>query len=98
MKDGKCHKKITAVTYKQWRSIISKPNARWHHVSRLKASAFCSLQKIMSINKTHQFIAGTGAAIYGVMEPHYNRTSHFAKIYVRPIEGSSEKIYKLIFL
>jgi hypothetical protein len=29
----------------QWRSIISKHNARGHHVSRLKASVFCSSQK-----------------------------------------------------
>ncbi len=29
----------------QWRSIIFQHNARWHHVSLLKASVFCSSQK-----------------------------------------------------
>jgi hypothetical protein len=29
----------------QWRSIICKHNVRWHHVSQLKASVYCSLQK-----------------------------------------------------
>jgi hypothetical protein len=57
-------------SHAQWRSIICKHNARWQHVSRLKASAFCPSWKKTNINKTHQLIPGIGTAILGVMEPH----------------------------
>ncbi len=56
----------------QWRSIICQHNARWHHVSLLKASVFCSSQKNnTNVNKTHPPVPGMGTAILGVMEPHF---------------------------
>ncbi len=42
--------------------IICKHNARWYHVSLLKARVFSS----SSVSKTHQLIPG----ILGVMGPH----------------------------
>ncbi len=56
-----------------WGGIICKHNARWHHVSRLKASAFCSLRKKTVVSKIYQLIAGISADILGVMEPRFNR-------------------------
>ncbi len=51
--------------------IFCKHDARWHHVSRLKARTFCSWQKKTEVNKTHQLIPGISTAILGVMEPHW---------------------------
>ncbi len=50
--------------------IKCKHNTRWHHVSKLKASAFCYSQKTSNVNKTHQLIPGIGTATLGVGEPH----------------------------
>jgi len=33
------------LTESQWRGIICKHNARWHHASQLKAIAFCFFAK-----------------------------------------------------
>jgi hypothetical protein len=57
----------------QWRSIICKHNARWHHVSRLKASDLFITEKTTNVNKTHQLIPGIGIAILGVTEPHLHK-------------------------
>jgi len=43
----------------------------WQHLSRLKASAFFSLQKKISCYETQQLILGTGTAIWWVTEPHF---------------------------
>jgi len=40
-------------------------------LSRLKASAFFSLQKFFSCYETQQLILGTGTAIWWVTEPHW---------------------------
>jgi hypothetical protein len=47
-----------------------KQTTWWQHLSRLKASAFFSLQKIFSCYETQQLILGTGTAIWLVTEPH----------------------------
>jgi len=47
-----------------------KQRTRWQHLSRLKASAFFSLQKYFSCYETQQLILGTGTAIWWVTEPH----------------------------
>jgi hypothetical protein len=49
-----------------------KQSTRWQHLSRLKASAFFSLQKKISCYETQQLILGTGTAIWWVTEPHCN--------------------------
>jgi hypothetical protein len=54
----------------QWEGIICKHVTRWHHVSWLKDSIFCSLRKKTEANKTHQLMPGISTAILGVMEPH----------------------------
>jgi hypothetical protein len=55
----------------KWKGINRKQSTRWQHLSRLKASAFFSLQKIFSCYKTQQLILGTGIAIWWLTEPHY---------------------------
>ena len=54
----------------QWKGINCKQSTRWQHLSRLKASAFLSLQKKFSCFETQQLILGTGTAIWWVTEPH----------------------------
>jgi hypothetical protein len=54
----------------KWRGINRKQSTRWQHLSRLKASALFSLQKIFSCYKTQQLILGTGIAIWWLTEPH----------------------------
>jgi hypothetical protein len=46
------------------RSITCKHNARWLHVSQLKASVVYSFQKIYNVNKTCQLKPGKGAGIW----------------------------------
>jgi hypothetical protein len=48
----------------RWKRIRCKQNARWQHLSRLKASAFFSLQQKDLVVKKH------GNAIWWVMEPY----------------------------
>ncbi len=77
---GTIIKLFTAVIYKgswqarvfvlQWKGINRKQSTKWRHLSRLKASAFFSLQKNFSCYKTQQLIVGTGTAIWWVIEPH----------------------------
>ena len=55
----------------QWKGITRKQSAGWQHLSKLKASAFFSLQKKFSCYETQQLILGTSAAIWWVTEPHY---------------------------
>jgi hypothetical protein len=55
----------------QWKGINRKQSTRWQHLSRLKASAFFSLQKNFSCYVTQQLILGTGTAIWWVTEPHW---------------------------
>jgi hypothetical protein len=43
-----------------------KQSTRWQHLSRLKASAFFSLQKNFSCYETQQLILRTGTAIWWV--------------------------------
>jgi hypothetical protein len=54
----------------EWEGINRKQSTRWQHLSRLKASAFFSLQKKISCYETQQLILGTGTAIWWVTEPH----------------------------
>ncbi len=44
-------------------------NARWRHLSELKASEVYSFQNIYNVNKTGQLKPGKGATIWCVMEP-----------------------------
>jgi hypothetical protein len=60
----------------QWKGINRKQSTWWQHLSRLKASAFFSLQKNFSCYETQQFILGTGNAIWWVTEPHYAKCRH----------------------
>ncbi len=55
----------------QWKGINRKQSTRWQHLSRLKASAFFSLQNFFSCYETQQLILGTGTAIWWVTEPHW---------------------------
>ncbi len=52
-----------------WKGINCKQSTRRQHLSRLKASAFFSLQKNFSCYETKQLILGTGTAIWWVTEP-----------------------------
>ncbi len=52
------------------KGINHKQSTRWQHLSRLKASAFFSLQNFFSCYETQQLILGTGTAIWCVTEPH----------------------------
>jgi hypothetical protein len=54
----------------EWKGINRKQSTRWHHLSRLKASAFFSLQNFLSCYETQLLILGTGTAIWWVTEPH----------------------------
>ncbi len=54
----------------KWKGINRKQSTRWQHLSRLKASAFFSLQIFFSCYKTQQLILGTGIAIWWLTEPH----------------------------
>jgi hypothetical protein len=55
----------------QWKGINRKQSTRWQHLSRLKASAFFSLQKFFSCcYETQSLILGTGTAIWWLTEPH----------------------------
>jgi hypothetical protein len=54
----------------KWKGINRKQSTRWQHLSRLKASAFFSLQKFLSCYETELLIFGTGTAIWWVTEPH----------------------------
>jgi hypothetical protein len=56
----------------QWKGINRKQSTRWQHLSRLKSSAFFSLQKKFSCYETQQLILGTGTAIWWMTEPHYS--------------------------
>jgi hypothetical protein len=55
----------------QWKGINRKRSTRWQHLSRLKASAFFSLQIFFSCYETQQLILGTGTAIWRLTEPHW---------------------------
>ncbi len=57
----------------EWKGINHKQSTRWQHLSRLKASAYLSLQRNCCY-ETQQLIHGTGTAIWWVTEPHYNLT------------------------
>ncbi len=59
---------------RQWKGINCKQSTRWQHPSRLKASAFFSLQIFFSCYETQQLVLGTGTAIWWVAEPHYTTT------------------------
>ncbi len=54
----------------KWKGINCKQSTWWQHLSRLKASTFFSLHKILSCYETKQLILGTGTAIWWVTEPH----------------------------
>ncbi len=73
-----------------------KYNARWQHVSRLKASAFCSSRKKADVDKTHQLIPGMSTAILEVVEPHcsHHRRSH--DIQRRNNEDESKQISRQV--
>jgi hypothetical protein len=64
-----CTNKQLATT-NEFKGINRKQSTRWQHLSRLKASAFLSLQKNLSCYKTQQLILGTGIAIWWLTEPH----------------------------
>jgi len=53
----------------QWKGINHKQSTRWQHLSRLKASAFFSLQNFLVVMK-HSNLLGTGTAIWWLTEPH----------------------------
>ena len=72
----------------QWKGINCKQSTRWQHLSRLKASAFLSLQIFFSFYETQQHILGTGTAIWWVTEPHLKHVSnHSATQYQLKISG-----------
>ena len=54
----------------QWKGSNSKQSARWQHVSRLKASAFCIWKNKLWCFKKQQLILGTGTDIWWVTETH----------------------------
>jgi hypothetical protein len=56
----------------KWKGVNRKQSTRWQHLSRLKASAFFSLQKNFSCYETQQLILGTGTAIWWVTEPTFS--------------------------
>jgi hypothetical protein len=58
------------IILQQWKGINHKQSTRWQHLSRLKASAFFSLQIFFSCCETQQRILGTGTAIWWVTQPH----------------------------
>jgi len=55
-----------------WKGINRKQSTRRQHLSRLKASAFFSLQNFFSCYEIQQLILGTGTDIWWVTEPHWN--------------------------
>ncbi len=63
---------ITVSEAEQWKGINCKQSTSWQHLSRLKASAFFSLQIFLSCFKTQQLILGTGIAIWWLTEPHWH--------------------------
>ncbi len=69
---GQGYSIISIFNYKQWKGIKCKQSTRWQHLSRLKASAFFSLQTFFTCYETQQLILGTGTAIWWVTEPHCN--------------------------
>ncbi len=54
----------------QWKGINCKQCTRWQHLSRLKASAFFSLQKNLVVMKHSYLYLGLGTAIWWATEPH----------------------------
>jgi hypothetical protein len=64
----------------QWKGINRKQSTRWQNLSRLKASAFFSLQKFFSCYETQQLILGTGTAIWWVTEPHCYKNHSYLTI------------------
>ncbi len=68
---------ILYIIYLQWKGINRKQSTRWQHLSRLKASAFFSLQKNFSCYETQQLILGTGTAIWWVTEPQCHKFPKF---------------------
>jgi hypothetical protein len=52
-----CHKTFFFIEI-QWKRISHKQSARWQHLSRLKASAFFFLQKIVSCMKCNNLYSG----------------------------------------
>ncbi len=67
---AKAISKLKLLTLYLWKGINRKQSTRWQHLSRLKASVFFSLQKILSCYETQLLILGTGTAIWWVTEPH----------------------------
>jgi hypothetical protein len=61
---------VVALFAKEWKGTNCKQSTRWQHLSRLKASAFFSLQIFSSCFETQQLIPGIGTAIWWVTEPH----------------------------
>jgi hypothetical protein len=49
----------------QWNRISRKQSARWQHLSRLKASAFSSLQKNLVVKKHNNLYLGLVALSSG---------------------------------
>jgi hypothetical protein len=51
--------KHSSTKFQQWKRISREKNARWQHLSRLKASAFFSLQKkLVSCMKCNNLYSG----------------------------------------
>ncbi len=55
----------------EWKGSNRKQSARWQHISRLKANAFCIWQNKLWWFKTQQLLLGTGTAIWWVKEPRW---------------------------
>jgi hypothetical protein len=55
----------------QLKGINRKQSTRWQYLSRLKTSAFFSLQIFFSYYETQQLILGTDTAIWWLTEPHW---------------------------
>ncbi len=69
-----------------WRSIICKHNARWLHVSQLKAGVVnYSIWKTCIVNKTCQLKPGKGAGIWWTMKPHCLLPMWNKQAYIKPI-------------
>ncbi len=53
----------------QWKRINHKQNAGWQHLSQLKVSAFCSLQKNCQLYEMQQLILGISLPSSGWWSP-----------------------------
>jgi hypothetical protein len=80
----------------QWKGINRKQSTRWQHLSRLKASAFFSLQIFFSCYETQQLILWTGTAIWWLTEPHCYHLEWCLQTVLQTICNYSYIVYDLL--